>query len=238
MTARRRVVAVVVPWAVLVAGWIVFQRASGLGPVATAQRLVDTASGNWWAMAAYVAVAVARPLVLFPASLLTVAAGILFGPVAGTVVAAVSANGSALVAHQLGRLLRRPPTVTDDPSRIGVWAQRLRDNGFEAVLLMRLVFLPYDLVSYACGVLHVRRGAFLAANALGTLPGTVAFVLVGASVTRVDGGLDGIDPVTLGASVVLVVASIVTARVVRRRRGGGEGGAGPSAALGPGDPHR
>jgi uncharacterized membrane protein YdjX (TVP38/TMEM64 family) len=233
MSAPRRVVAVVVPWVGLVTGWIVYQRTSGLGPLATAQRLVDTASGNWWAMAAYTAVAVARPLVLFPATVLTVAAGILFGPVGGTVVAAASANGSALVAHQLGRMLRRPPTVTEDPSRLGTWTQRLRDNGFEAVLLMRLVFLPYDLVSYACGMLHVGRRPFLAANALGTLPGTVAFVLVGASVTRLDQGVEGIEPTTLAASAGLVVASIVVARVVRRRRDGHPGDGGGSGEARP-----
>ncbi len=232
MSSPRRIVAVVVPWAGLVGGWIVYQRASGLGPVATAQRLVEAAAGNWWAMAAYTAVAVLRPLVLFPASLLTVAAGILFGPVGGTVVSVVSANGSALVAHQLGRMLRRPPTVTEDPSRLGVWTQRLRDNGFEAVLVMRLVFLPYDLVSYACGMLHVGRRPFLAANALGTLPGTVAFVLVGASVTRLDQGVEGIEPVTLAASAALVAVSLVIARVVRRRRGvpPGDGEAGSPRA--------
>lgn len=205
-------------WLSLAIAWIVYQRRSGLGPVDTAQELVDTARGNWWAIIGYLVISLLRPLVLFPASVVTVAAGLLFGPVVGVAVAAVSANISALIAHTVGRSFSRPERADELTSRLGGWAARLRGNGFEAVLLMRLLFLPYDPVSYACGLLRVRRGEFLAANAIGTLPGTVAFVLIGASITRLDEGFGGIDPVTLSVSVLLVVASITASRVIKRRQ--------------------
>ena len=205
-------------WVSLGVAWIVYQRRGGLGPVDTAQELVDAARGNWWAIVAYLVISLLRPLVMFPATVVTVAAGLLFGPVVGVAVAAVSANASALIAHAVGRSFSRPDQAAEVTSRLGVWAARLRGNGFEAVLLMRLLFLPYDLVSYACGLLRVHRGEFLAANAIGTLPGTVAFVLIGASITRLDEGFGGIDPVTLSVSVVLVVASIVASRVIKRRQ--------------------
>ena len=57
---------------------------------------------------------------------------------------------------------------------------------------MRLLFLPYDLVNYVCGALRITWSSFLLATALGSLPGTVSFVLLGASLERVDQGLDGI----------------------------------------------
>ncbi len=205
-------------WVSLAVAWVVYQRRSGLGPVDTAQELVDAARGNWWAIVAYVVISLLRPLVLFPATIVAVAAGLLFGPFVGVAVAAASANASALIAHTVGRSFSRPEQAAEVTSRLGVWAARLRSNGFEAVLLMRLLFLPYDLVSYACGLLRVRRGEFLAANAIGTLPGTVAFVLIGASITRLDEGFGGIDPVTLAVSVLLVVASITASRVVKRRQ--------------------
>jgi len=66
-------------------------------------------------------------------------------------------------------------------------------------------------------LLHVRRTPFITATAIGTLPGTVAFVLVGSSVTRLDDGLDGVDGRTLTISVVLIVLSVVTSRRVKRR---------------------
>ncbi|MBI4884649.1 MAG: TVP38/TMEM64 family protein [Actinobacteria bacterium] len=206
-----------VAWVALVAGWVAYQRSSGLGQIDTAQRLIDTARGNWWAIGAYMAVSLIRPLVLFPATIVAVAAGILFGPVVGVVVAAGSANASAFIGYSVGRNLRRPGESAEVSSRLGVWASRLRANSFETVLLTRLLFLPYDLVNYGCGLLRVRRVPFVAATAIGTLPGTVAFVLVGSSVTRLDDGIDGIDSGILTASIVLILFSLATSRFVKRR---------------------
>ncbi|MCB1001100.1 MAG: TVP38/TMEM64 family protein [Acidimicrobiales bacterium] len=223
MSSRPRTLLVVALWAATIVGWFAYQRASGSSTTEVAQRFVDAASGSWWAIAAYAVLAVVRPVVLFPATVLTVVAGVLFGAVLGVVVAALAANASALIAYHLGRRLRRPPggarSASDgEMSRIEAWTQRLRANGFESVLLMRLLFLPYDPVSYVCGLVRVPVQQFLAANAIGTLPGTVAFVLVGASIERLDEGFGGIDGATLTVSVVLVAASIVASRVVRRRQ--------------------
>jgi uncharacterized membrane protein YdjX (TVP38/TMEM64 family) len=215
----------VIAWAALVAGWFAVQRRSGLGSIDTAQRLIDAARGNWWAVVAYLGVSLVRPLVLFPATVVTVAAGLLFGPVAGVAVAVVAANASALVGYSIGRRLSRPTDSAQVTSRLGEWASRIRANGFEAVLLTRLIFLPYDLVNYGSGLLRVRPASFLAATAIGSLPGTVAFVLVGASITRLDDGFGGVDPVTLAASVLLIVASIAVSRVVKRRQPGAGGAA-------------
>jgi len=212
-----RLVLAGVAWVGLIVWWLVYQRRTGLGGVDTAQRLIDAASGNWWAIVAYLAVSLIRPLVLFPATIVTVAAGILFGPFVGVGVAAVAANASAMVGYTIGRNLRRPGADSAVTSRLGTWPARLRANSFEAVLLTRLLFLPYDLVNYGCGLLHVRRTPFITATAIGTLPGTVAFVLAGSSVTRLDDGLDGVDGRTLTISVVLIVLSAVTSRLVKRR---------------------
>jgi uncharacterized membrane protein YdjX (TVP38/TMEM64 family) len=215
VSRRARIVAAIGAWAMLIASWVVYQRRTGVGTVGTAQQLVDTTKGSWWAIVAYVVVSVVRPLVLFPATLVTVAAGMLFGPVVGVVVAAAAANLSAMVGYGVGRTLGRSRASTDDNALSG-WAARLRGNSFEAVLLMRLLFLPYDLVNYGCGLLKIRTKPFLAATAIGSLPGTIAFVLAGASITRFDQGIRGLDRRTLVASVLLIVGSIALSRVLRR----------------------
>jgi uncharacterized membrane protein YdjX (TVP38/TMEM64 family) len=82
---------------------------------------------------------------------------------------------------------------------------------------MRLLFLPYDLVNVVAGGLRIRFLPFLAATALGSLPGTVSFVLLGASIDDLDDGVGGIDPWALAAGVVVLVVSLLTARSLRRR---------------------
>lgn len=215
--SRWKLVVAVAVWAAAVLAWFAYQRSSGRGPVDTAQGLVDTARGNWWAAFAYVAVSLVRPLLFFPATLVTIAAGILFGAVEGVAVAAVAANMSALVGYWIGRRLREGTARSDASGALARWNTRLRDNTFEAVLLTRLLFLPYDAVNYGCGVARVRPTPFVAATAIGTLPGTIAFVLIGASITRLDEGLGGLDRSALVISAIIVVFSIVVSRVVRSR---------------------
>jgi uncharacterized membrane protein YdjX (TVP38/TMEM64 family) len=220
-------VIVVALWLTAVLLWRRHQTSNGLSATDAAQQFIDSVELAWWGIAAFVGVYLARPLVLFPASILTIVGGVLFGPVVGVLVVVVAANCSAMIAYTVGRLLGRAPghgagtsTPTPDPSGsvINRWASRMRDNSFETVLIMRFLFLPYDLVNYGAGALRIRWAPFLAATALGSLPGTVSFVLLGASLDRVDQGLDGLDPRALVASAALFVASLAVARLVKQRQ--------------------
>lgn len=217
---------VVVLWLTVVLLWRNYQTSNDLSTTDVGQRFIDTVGAAWWGVFAYIAVYLVRPLVLFPASVLTVMGGVLFGPWAGVAVVVVAANASAMVAYGVGRLLGTVPdprSVPDDTadenlSLVRKWSQRLRDNSFETVFVMRLLFLPYDLVNYVCGALRIRWTSFLLATALGSLPGTVSFVLLGASLERVDQGLDGINPWAVGASVAIFVVSIVISRLLGKRQ--------------------
>lgn len=205
-------------WCSLVVGWLWWSRSSGTGTTEALQQLIGTIRGRWWAAPVFVTAYAARPLLLFPASVLTVAGGVLFGPVVGIAVVIVAANLSAMVAFGIGRWFRSPDRTTadDEATVLARWSDRIRANSFAAVLTMRLAYLPYDLVNYGCGALGIRPGAFLAATAIGSLPGTVSFVLAGASLERVDRGLDGFDPKIFGVSVALFVISLTVARRLQR----------------------
>jgi uncharacterized membrane protein YdjX (TVP38/TMEM64 family) len=202
--------------------WRDYQTSNDLSTTETGQRFIDAVDSAWWGVAAYVGVYLIRPIVLFPASILTITGGVLFGPV-GIVVVVVAANSSALIAYGIGRLLGTTPGSdtserSDDESFVSRWSNRLRTNSFETVFVMRLLFLPYDLVNYVCGALRIRWTSFLLATALGSLPGTISFVLLGASLERIDRGLDGINPIAIVASVVIFVVSIATSRIIRKRQ--------------------
>jgi uncharacterized membrane protein YdjX (TVP38/TMEM64 family) len=136
--------AVLVLWLAVLVVWQVAYRRSGLGAAALGQRFVDRIGHAWWGAAAYVAVYLARPLVLFPATVLTVAGGLIFGPVAGIVIVVVAANASALVAYGVGRWLSTSSAAakSESASLVSRWADRMRSNSFETVLIMRMLFLP------------------------------------------------------------------------------------------------
>ena len=218
---RGVVVAILVTAVVL---WRNYQSANDLSATGTAQQFIDSVGSAWWGIIAFVGVYLARPVVLFPASVLTIVGGVLFGPFVGVIAVIIGANLSASLAFAIGRSLSAKidhtstlTLETDQQSFIARWSQRMRDNSFETVLLTRFLFLPYDLVNYAAGALRIKYVPFITATAIGSLPGTISFVLLGASLDRVDQGLDGLNPYALVASVIIFVASLVVARTLKQR---------------------
>lgn len=168
----------------------------------------------------YVLLYALRPLIFFPATLLTVLSGFLFGPL-GILYTIVGSNTSAMVAYGVGHYFGQGLLeAKDEANVIQRYAERMRQNSFETILLMRLLFLPYDLVNYAGGFLKINWKAFLAATAIGSVPGTISFVLLGTSFGTLDALLAGeykLNPVTLVISVALIAGSIAFSRFAKKR---------------------
>lgn len=175
----------------------------------------------------YIVVYMLRPLAFFSAVVLTLLGGAIWGPVWGVLLTVVAANASAGVAYGLGAFLGEgliksaASDEEDDTGWISRYTRRMRENAFVTVLLMRLVYLPYDLVSYLAGFLRIPFVQFIGATALGSLAGTITFVLLGASL-NLDEIFAGnftasLNPWTLVFSAVLFVASIGLSRYFRQR---------------------
>ena len=217
-------------WLVAFLIWRNYQTSNDLSTTEAGQRFIDAIESAWWGILAYVGVYLLRPIVLFPASILTIMGGVLFGSVVGTIVVILAANTSAMIAFGIGRLLGKPPGADDDildgddgdgdgdESFISKWSTKMRENSFETVFTMRLIFLPYDLVNYASGALRIKWTSFLLATVLGSIPGTISFVLLGSSLERIDMGLDGINPWAIAAGVAIFVVSIIISRILKKRQ--------------------
>ncbi|MFU8804456.1 MAG: TVP38/TMEM64 family protein, partial [Bradymonadaceae bacterium] len=156
------------------------------GPTEAWLTSLFAAVGNWGAagVVVFVVVFVAATIVLVPGSVLTIAAGFLFGVVGGLVVVSLASLLGALAALVIGRYLARD-LVRDRLARsprIQLLLQVIEDDGFKAVLLARLVpFLPYNLLNYALGLTHVRWRPYMLGTVVGMLPGSLALVYVGAA---------------------------------------------------------
>jgi uncharacterized membrane protein YdjX (TVP38/TMEM64 family) len=104
------------------------------------------------------------------------------------------------------------------------YANRMRNNSFETILIMRLIFLPYDLVNYLAGFLHIDWKAFLLATAAGSIPATISVVLVGAAASSAEieafflsGELPSLDLRVLAISLLMFVVSLAFSRYFKRR---------------------
>jgi uncharacterized membrane protein YdjX (TVP38/TMEM64 family) len=217
--ATRLVVAGV--WLALLAGTALWAFTRGEGAGAAAAELVDAIQGSVWGPIVFLAVYLARPLIFFSATVLTVAGGFLFGPVGGVVLVIVAANGSAMVAYGLARWLGGENWPDPEAAgRLARWTRQMRERSFETIIVMRLIYLPYDLVSYLAGAARIHPVAFITATAIGSAPATVAFVLFGASLESFDGGVPRISGPILVTSGVLLVAGLAVSKLLRRRERG------------------
>ena len=207
-------------WVAVVGGYYLYARRNGISIDDAVTSIADFITNSVYGPLVYIILYTLRPLIFFPASILSLLGGFLFGPI-GIIYTIIGGNASAMVGYGIGRYFGEGMLENqDDTGVIQRYAQRMRDNSFETVLLMRLVFLPYDLVNYAAGFLRIDWKAFLAATAIGSLPATISIVLLGASFGTLDELLAGniqLNPVTLVASVVLIVISLILSRLVKRR---------------------
>lgn len=132
--------------------------------------------------------------VLFvPGSILTLGAGVLFGPWKGTVIVSIAATLGATCAFLIGRYLARDWVARKIETRPAFKSidEAVAREGWKIVGLTRLspVF-PFNLLNYAFGLTRVSLRAYFFASWIGMLPGTVLYVYIGS----LAGSLAGIGP--------------------------------------------
>jgi len=161
-----------------------------------------------------------------PASLLTLAAGALFGLWAGTLWALLGATLGATAAFLVARYVARgmvEKRVAREP-RFAAIDRAIAEDGRRIVFLLRLSpVVPFTLLNYLLGVTRVRFTDFLAGS-VGMLPGTVLYVYSGKVAGDVAAATGSAGPahgtgyyvmIALGLVATLAVTILVT-RIARR----------------------
>lgn len=178
-----------------------------------------------WAAAVFVGVYAVATVAWVPGSLLTLAGGAIFGLTAGTVYALSGALIGATLAFLVARYVARSAVERrlSSSRKLTAIDEAIETEGAKVVLLLRLspVF-PFNALNYALGLTGVRLRDFVAASAVGMIPGTFLYVYAGHTAGRVAAAAAG-QPrgagyyalLTLGLIATVVVTILVT-RAARR----------------------
>ena len=160
----------------------------------------------------YVILYTIRPLILFPATVLTVASGLIFGPWLGILFTIIGENASANFAFLIARWLGGNWINDRETGRLKEWDAKLRDNAMTTVLIMRLIYMPFDAVNYGCGMTSMRQRDYFVGTFLGIMPALVTFVLLGGA------GAAGVENrlVLFGSALVFFVLGLVAAKLLRK----------------------
>ena len=147
---------------------------------------------NWvkalgiWGPIIYIVVYVLRPLIFFPAGILSATAGVIWGPALGFLYLQIGANISSLAEFLIARYFARGAVEKRLGGRLLNVNKKIEKHGFLTVLFIRLIpNVAWDIQNLSLGLTRVRFRDYFLATLIGIMPGSFAFVFFGSSLIKV-----------------------------------------------------
>ncbi|MEO8805044.1 MAG: FAD-dependent oxidoreductase [Burkholderiaceae bacterium] len=208
----------------LVIASVFLYRYSGLGQLLTLevlkssrdslQALVQTRP--LFAAASFFAVYVACAALSFPgATILTLAAGAMFGLWTGVLIVSFASSIGALLAFLAARNLLRDAVQRRFGKQLASINEGMRRDGAYYLLTLRLVPLfPYFMVNLLAGLTPIGAGRFYWVSQLGMLAGTAVYVNAGTRLAAIEEAADVLSPALLLSFVLLGVFPLIAKAVV------------------------
>jgi len=154
-----------------------------------------------WGIILFVAGYILATVLFFPASVLTVGAGFVFGVFLGTVIVSIAATTGAALAFSIARYVARDQIEQKLSSnqKFKKVDRAIGEQGAKLVFLLRLSpLIPFNLSNYFYGLTAVKFWPYVLASWIGMLPGTLLYVYLGAAGKA---GLSGTAGQTSGRSL-------------------------------------
>lgn len=126
----------------------------------------------------------AATVLFIPGSVLTIAAGLIFGVGLGTLAAWSGAVLGSSLAFLVGRYLARSKieAKTKGHAKFAAIDEAIGKQGWKIIGLLRLSpLIPFNVSNYFYGITKVGFWPYVAASAVGMLPGTLLYVYLGAA---------------------------------------------------------
>jgi uncharacterized membrane protein YdjX (TVP38/TMEM64 family) len=144
------------------------------------------------------------------ATILTLAAGAIFGATSGTLVVNIGATLGATVAFIFARLVFREWVENKFRSKIKSINEGFSRNSISYILFLRLVPLfPFFIVNLVSGVTKIRLSVYFFGTMIGIMPGSFIYANAGSNLARIETISDITSPRVLGALMLLGVFSLI-----------------------------
>lgn len=125
-----------------------------------------------------------RPLVFFPASIMTLTSVFIFGPIQGFIISYLGELASAVITFYVGKYFGEALGLTRKPL-IKHIAPYFQKNPFLSIFILRIIPLfPFDFVNYASGIFRINFKKYFYATVLGVIPGLAVFIFLSYSLVH------------------------------------------------------
>ena len=144
------------------------------------------------------------------AVILTLAGGFLFGSVFGTLLVNLGATSGATLAFLAARYLLRDWVERKFGSRLETLQQGFAKNAFSYLITLRLIPLfPFFAVNLVSGLTRMNVGSYVAATALGIIPGSFVYAYAGRQLGTINSLKEIASPNVIAAFILLGLLALV-----------------------------
>lgn len=166
----------------------------------------------------FMAVYALATVLFLPGSVITLAGGVLFGPVWGTLYNLTGATIGAAFAFLIARHLGADWVAKKTGGRMKQLVDGVEQEGWRFVAFVRLVPLfPFNLLNYALGLTRIRFWHYVLASYIFMLPGAIAYTWLGYAGREALAGGEGMIRNILIALALLASVAFLP-RLVKRMR--------------------
>jgi uncharacterized membrane protein YdjX (TVP38/TMEM64 family) len=192
----------------IIAG-IVSIKLSGLDQYLDQDRLREWISSyGVWGPIVYIIFYSIAPSLMLPGVPITVAGGVLFGPIGGTIYTSIGATIGASIAFLISRYLGRDWVDAMLKDRWKELDAEVDRQGWKIVAFTRLIPLfPFNMLNYAFGLTRIRFSHYVLASFIFMLPGIVAYIVFSSSLLGLFRGNVSREFV-IGLILVVIVSAI------------------------------
>ena len=144
------------------------------------------------------------------AVILTLAGGFLFGSLFGMLFVNLGATTGATLAFLTARYLLRDWVEQKFGKWLGPVQQGFANNAFSYLMTLRLIPLfPFFVVNLVAGLTRMNIGTYVAATALGIIPGSFVYAYAGRQLGTINSLKEIASPNVIGAFVLLGLLALV-----------------------------
>lgn len=144
------------------------------------------------------------------ATIMTLAGGFLFGSLLGMLYVNVGATSGATIAFLASRYLLRDWVEQKFGAKLGSIQEGFARNAFSYLMTLRLIPLfPFFLVNLLSGLTRVKVGTYVAATALGIVPGSFVYAYAGRQLGTLNSLKDIVSPNVLLALTLLGLLALI-----------------------------
>jgi uncharacterized membrane protein YdjX (TVP38/TMEM64 family) len=159
---------------------------------------------------AYLIVYSIAPVFFVPGWIITIAGGLAFGPLWGTVLTVAGATIGATLAFGVARTMGRDFVDRILKGKYKALDDQAAAHGFQVIFFLRLIpLVPFNVLDYVAGLSKIGTRDYVLGTFFGIIPGTFAYVYLGSALTDITSW-------KFAAAVALLILLAVTPMAYKR----------------------